>query len=62
MDIYNFAMEPVYNKEFDRRQAKTGALKWNGKDQNGRMVDNGTYFIRLEYDQKVKWIKQIVIK
>ena len=62
MDIYNFAMEPVINKKFDRRQASTGSLKWNGKDKNGRMVDNGTYFIRLEYDQKVKWIKLIVIK
>jgi len=62
MDVYNFAMELVYHKDFDRRQASTGSLKWNGKDANGRMVDNGTYFIRLEYDQKIKWIKLIVIK
>jgi hypothetical protein len=26
------------------------------------LVDNGTYFIRLEYDQKIKWLKLIVIK
>ena len=62
MDVYNFAMELVYHKDFDRRQSSTGSLKWNGKDASGRMVDNGTYFIRLEYDQKVKWIKLIVIK
>ena len=62
MDIYNFAMEPVLETEFDRRQANTGSMKWNGKDKNGRLVDNGTYFIRLEYDQKTKWIKLIVIK
>jgi len=62
MDVYNFAMELVYHKDFDRRQASTGSLKWNGKDASGRMVDNGAYFIRLEYDQKVKWIKLIVIK
>ena len=55
-------MEPVLQKQFDRRQTSTGSLKWDGKDKNGRMVDNGTYFIRLEYDQKVKWIKLIVIK
>ncbi|GIT74033.1 MAG: hypothetical protein Ct9H300mP29_0270 [Candidatus Neomarinimicrobiota bacterium] len=55
-------MELVYHKDFDRRQASTGSLKWNGKDARGRMVDNGAYFIRLEYDQKVKWIKLIVIK
>ena len=62
MDIFNFAMEPVLQKQFDRRDSSTGALKWNGKDRNGRLVDNGTYFIRLEFDQKVKWIKLIVIK
>ena len=62
MDIYNFAMEPVLQTEFDRRQANTGSIKWNGKDKDGRLVDNGTYFIRLEYDQKTKWIKLIVIK
>ena len=62
MDVYNFAMELVYHKDFDRRQASTGSLIWNGKDASGRMVDNGTYFIRLEYDQKVKWVKLIVIK
>jgi len=62
MDIYNFAMEPVYSRKFDRRQTSTGAMKWNGKDSDGRLVDNGTYFIRLEFDQKVKWLKLIVIK
>ena len=62
MDIFNFAMEPVLQKQFDRRISSTGSLKWNGKDKNGRLVDNGTYFIRLEFDQKVKWIKLIVIK
>ncbi|MDD9880523.1 MAG: hypothetical protein OXR70_08330 [Candidatus Marinimicrobia bacterium] len=62
MDIFNFAMEPVLQKQFDRRISSTGSLKWNGKDKNGRLVDNGTYFIRLEFDQKVKWIKLIVVK
>jgi len=62
MNIFNFAMESVYSKNFDRRQATTGSLKWDGKDSNGRVVDNGTYFIRLEYDQKIKWMKLIVIK
>ena len=62
MDIFNFGMEPILQKQFDRRQTTTGALKWNGKDKNGRIVDNGTYFIRLEYDQKIKWIKLVVIK
>ena len=62
MDIFNFAMEPVLSKEFDRRNSLTGSFKWDGKDKNGRIVDNGTYFIKMEYDQKVDWLKLIVIK
>lgn len=62
MDIFNFAMEKVRSKEFDRRQKNTGSFKWNGKDDSGRVVDNGVYFIRLEFDEKVEWIKLIVVK
>ena len=62
MDIFNFAMEKVAHKEFDRRRTNTGSFKWNGKDASGRIVDNGVYFIRLEYDEKVEWIKLIVVK
>ena len=62
MEIFNFGMEPILQKQFDRRQSTTGSLKWDGKDRNGRSVDNGTYFIRLEYDQKIKWIKLVLIK
>ena len=62
MDIFNFAMEPVFSKKFDRRNISTGSFKWNAKDKNGRIVDNGTYFIRIEYDQKIDWMKLIIIK
>ena len=62
MDIFNFAMEKVAHKEFDRRRTSTGSFKWNGKDASGRIVDNGVYFIRLEFDEKVEWIKLIVVK
>ncbi|MEC9437704.1 MAG: hypothetical protein VYA83_05430 [Candidatus Neomarinimicrobiota bacterium] len=62
MDVFNFAMEKVVHKEFDRRRTSTGSFKWNGKDASGRIVDNGVYFIRLEFDEKVEWIKLIVVK
>ena len=62
MDVFNFAMEKVVHKEFDRRITSTGSFKWNGKDESGRIVDNGVYFIRLEFDEKVEWIKLIVVK
>lgn len=61
MGVYNFAMENVYSEDFDRRNG-VGTLKWNGRDNSGALVANGVYLIRLEYDNKVKWIKLIVIK
>ena len=62
MDIFNFGMQQVYNQQFDRRDQDMGALKWNGTDNNGRMVANGTYFIRLEFDNADHWFKLIVVK
>ena len=62
MDVFNFAMEKVRTKQFDRRITSTGSFKWDGKDDKGRIVDNGVYFIRLEYDEKVEWVKLIVVK
>ena len=62
MDVYNFSMERVYRKDFSRVLTGSGALKWNGKDSNGRLVANGTYFIRLAYDGKIDWLKLVIIK
>ena len=61
MDVYNFAMELVYSYDYDRRK-NSGALKWNGRDQQGNLVSNGTYFVRLQYDSKSEWVSLIVIK
>ena len=65
--IFNFAMEKVYEKSYDLNNY-TGALKWNGRDINGKIVDNGVYFIRIKYSQSVNkspqeyWDKLIVGK
>lgn len=61
LDVYNFAMEHVYGANFNRRLGD-GVLKWNGRDANGNLVANGTYFIRLKYDIKTEWLKLIVVK
>jgi len=61
MDVYNFAMELVYSYDYDRRK-NSGALKWNGRDQQGNLVSYGTYFVRLQYDSKSEWVSLIVIK
>lgn len=66
--IYNFALERVYHGVFDRRDADSGTLKWNGRDENGRLVDNGVYFVNLAYSETSNqsrtdhWIKLIVVK
>jgi len=66
--IYNFAMERVFYETFDRRDPNSGALKWNGRDENGRRVDNGVYFVNLNYSETSNqspgdhWLKLIVVK
>ncbi len=62
MDIFNFAMQRVYTEEYDRRNADMGTYKWDGRDSNGRFVANGTYFIRMNYDNADHWLKLIVVK
>lgn len=68
MAVYNFAMERVYRLSFDRRHANAGALKWNGRDMNGRQVDNGVYFVNLNYSESANqspsdhWLKLIIVK
>ena len=67
MSIYNFALGIVFNKKYDRRSG-TESLRWDGKDQNGKLVDNGVYFINLKFAEKQNrspedhWLKLIVVK
>ena len=67
MSIYNFALGIIFNKKHDRRSG-TESLKWDGKDQNGKLVDNGVYFINLKFAEKQNrspedhWLKLIVVK
>ena len=68
IDVYNFAMEKVFAGSFDRRNASSGALKWNGRDTQGRLVNNGVYFVKLNYPENQTskpsphWVKLIVVK
>ena len=68
LDIYNFAMEKVFAGSFDRTATSSGALKWNGRDMEGRLVNNGVYFVKLTYPEgyNIKpsphWVKLIVVK
>ena len=60
------------SKEKQRKDVKdrhpNTSLKWDGKDQNGKLVDNGVYFINLKFAEKQNlgpedhWLKLIVVK
>ena len=68
IDIYNFAMEKVYAGSFDKRISSSGALKWDGRDQQGVYVHNGVYLVKLTYPENQSskpsphWVKLIVVK
>ena len=68
LDVYNFAMEKVFTGSFNRRDPSSGALKWNGRDMDGRLVNNGVYFVKLNYPKtqtskpSPHWVKLIVVK
>lgn len=68
IDVYNFAMEKVFADSFDKRISSSGALKWDGRDQQGVYVHNGVYFVKLTYPENQSskpsphWIKLIVVK
>ena len=61
-------MEKVFTESFDRRDKSSGALKWSGRDTQGRLVNNGVYFVKLNYPENQNskpsphWVKLIVVK
>ena len=67
LDIFNFAMEKVHTKIFNLNSYR-GAIKWDGRGQDGNHVSNGVYFARLNFafskNQALKdfWTKFIVVK
>ena len=67
LDIFNFAMERVYQEKFNL-VTYNGAIKWNGKDSNNKLVANGVYFARLNFSNSPNgtkrdfWDKFIVVK
>jgi len=67
LDIYNFAMEKVYNESIDV-QSFIGSIKWDGRGYGNTHVANGVYFVRLTYAESVNqspsshWTKLIVVK
>ena len=67
LNIYNFAMEKVHKNNYNLNQYR-GAIKWNGRGQNGYHVANGVYFASLNYsstqdkNMNMRWVKFILVK
>ncbi len=67
MNVYNFALEKVYSEKFDW-QINPGAVKWNGRDNKGKLVSNGVYFVNLQFSENANsaiedhWVKLVVVK
>ena len=61
LTILSFAMETVRTVDFTRGEGQ-GTLKWDGRDDDGNLVANGTYFCNLFYDDASHWVKLVVVK
>jgi len=61
LTIYNFAMHKVREINYYRGLGQ-GSLKWDGRDDSGNLVSNGTYFCKLFYDNYSHWVKVALVK
>ena len=65
IDIFNFAMEKVVTLRKMEPGPSEGSFdrsaKWDGRDSNHRMVDNGVYFFRCRVGKRVTWGKIVVV-
>ncbi len=66
LEIFNFAMEKIYQQKTFESATGDNALVWNGRDNDGYYPANGTYFCRMtktaEGKTKSAWTKLIIIK
>ena len=61
LTVLSFAMEEVRTINLERGEGQ-GALKWDGRDEAGNLVANGTYFCNLFYDNASHWVKLVLVK
>ncbi|MCF6238306.1 MAG: hypothetical protein L3J79_05770, partial [Candidatus Marinimicrobia bacterium] len=63
ISIFDFAMQRVKEVQVATNTPYSGFQErtWNGRNELGYLVANGTYFIRIEIDSQIKWTKVMVI-
>ncbi len=63
ISIFDFAMHRVRNVLENAQTPFSGSQErtWNGRNEGGYLVSNGTYFIRIETGSDIHWTKVMVI-
>lgn len=63
IDVFDFAMHRVREVMADLPATISGPQErtWNGRNESGYLVSNGTYFIRIEVGSDIHWTKVMVI-
>jgi len=63
LTIFDFAMEKVREVVVNEQTPFSGVQErtWNGRNEAGYLVANGTYFARLTLDDRTLWTKIMVI-
>jgi hypothetical protein len=63
ISVFDFAMHRVKQVREDYAAPFSGPqeLTWNGRNELGYLVSNGTYFIRMENGSEISWTKVMVI-
>ena len=61
--VFDFAMHKVNEVLVNTQTQFSGAQErtWNGRNEQGYLVANGTYFIRIEIESEMHWTKVMVI-
>lgn len=63
MDVFDFSMHRVSSILDEQEATLAGPQErtWNGRNENGYLVANGTYFIRIKVQDQSHWTKVMVI-
>ena len=61
VDIYDFAMHHVITLERGINISNEDIIIWDGRNDRGQKVVNGTYFCRLSNKDNIYWTKLVVI-
>ncbi|MBN2565781.1 MAG: T9SS type A sorting domain-containing protein [Candidatus Eisenbacteria bacterium] len=62
LTVYDIAGHRVRSLESGRRTGGSHEIRWDGRNDSGRQVANGTYFLKLETGEQVKVSKVSVLR